>query len=1497
MKIKIKSFFLGVVVVGLIFLPLIGTIQKGEVLKTSAATINYVVDIGTDNDFAQPAITCDDDSLNGNCSLRQAIADAATHVSGDVLITFANDVTEVSLTDVSGDNGLDDLDQLTQLDHSITIDGANNVTIINDGGQYSHLFQIGSPTANSTNNIIRNLTIRGFANGITIYGDNNRVENVLIDGQSNEASCIGEIGIIVSNRNSYDTAEGNRIMNNEINCFRKGILAVLADDVVISGNTIAGNNVDNEITFAGDTDVCYTAGIQIQGTMVYATADYVSNPVISNNTIENNGFAFDPDSITGCTEHDFLSAGIIIDGGDDIGLSVPLPAYNVEIEHNVIRNNHGSGLVLRNTLHSIVSENAIYRNGIEAATDSGNGVTLMCNRESETEYDGSMGNRIDHNTIYNNADNGIQVQKSCADPNGQSGDFLAGTMAFNAFLGNSIYANGFIDGDSPDGISIDLEEDASVGGAAFTEENPYVSLNDTGDEDTGGNNMLNSPVIDGATYNDVTGVWSISGTVDDLNMGSGAIIELYQVGCAGDLSSFSIENCDADRAEGETDYGYGEGKTFLGRIVLPTTRDDNNWTADLPVDVGFAGGLLTSTVTTTSMDDERCAMGVLDNSLYLNSDDFLPENLACDTSEFGANFLATVSSNALTLNSFVAYDPISQGQTQVIHLVLANSGNTSFTNVAFSNQLPAGLSYIPESCVFSTSLDEETVIPCELDGNTIVFEDAGDLPMSPGTTYYVRLEATVDEDADLGPVTNTGSVVTEPEYETDLISTKQFVIEAYDSGSNPLLTCTDPDATDTEPNATFMIDDVAHSLATFNTTPHTATFEPTYASTGNAEFAWEWRLDGTLIASGSGTTLEPQDIALTAGAHVVSFNVEDCNGDRDQDVVALSVVSGSTNTTLTLSKTITPTSPVRNGDLVTVDIAAKSGSSSQNITALTLDDTFTGLSSSVPVCNFAINTLPTSESSSCTVANNGNIALTLPNGGLDAGDTVNIRYLATVSGTQGTYTNAVSYVSSTPALAATPASFAVEHEIIASPTACSGSETVDAELTVNEEATPSSTFAATAAGSFTFANSSTSGDGTITYHWFINDVLQSSETGDSITRTLSTATEITLVKTDCNGSTDIDTVTVTFSASGTPGPFTVLKRTADNKDKYALSSRTVSYEVAITNTDTAAAHVYSLVDPIPNAFIAAVTVTDAAGGTEASAARQVIVNNIPIAAGETAVVEYTLTLESRSDFPLDGYDLDSSADEGDDDLYFDAVNEASISTSGNSHSSTRAITGAPDGRYVSLGEDGEIIVELEADKAVVDGSGDDFALYLVNNHSDDTDKASEDRRVSVSQDGEKYVRVSSDDNGYDISRTRLSWIKFIKVEDMSSTVAAKAPGTDIDAVCILNVGVPVGANAQVTSGSTSHSASNQVYIDVTRAFDNPLRASDCAEPESNVTPLPTTAAPIIKDARTVELPPAPVATPTPTPAPVHLPKTGPEIAVAGIGTLITLGYFFRRRKK
>lgn len=390
--------------------------------------------------------------------------------------------------------------------------------------------------------------------------------------------------------------------------------------------------------------------------------------------------------------------------------------------------------------------------------------------------------------------------------------------------------------------------------------------------------------------------------------------------------------------------------------------------------------------------------------------------------------------------------------------------------------------------------------------------------------------------------------------------------------------------------------------------------------------------------------------------------------------------------------------------------------------------------------------------------------------------------------------------------------------------------------------------------------------------------------------------------TDAVAINQTDTATLTVNPANASGtPVVSLSKRADNgvttsdrsTEKIYKPGDTVNYTLSMLNSGASAATGVSLQD-LFHSMLKSMTINALpAGATQSLTPTAFNFGNITVPTGTTpTTVTYHGTIANNDNFDLDLFDLDQGSNPArDDDFYAskDADIDDDLGTSNNSHRRAEDILGAPDNKFVSLGSDGEMTIDLGT-KVIVNGSGDDFALRTINQSVDDTDQAGEDLKVSVSQDGTTFKTInprSSDGNRYDLSKARMSWVRYIRLQDESANVQAKAPGTDIDAICLLNIGVQLPNRVNMSIGSQSAFATEYVTVDVTKVFDKKPSANNCDEPE------PVVVQEQLPPAPPAPLPPAPVYIPTPPPA---LPKTGAEPLVL-VSLVSSLAWVFTRKKK
>jgi hypothetical protein len=146
------------------------------------------------------------------------------------------------------------------------------------------------------------------------------------------------------------------------------------------------------------------------------------------------------------------------------------------------------------------------------------------------------------NTIAHNAGPGVAISA------------IPAVSSRKSILSNSIYDNG--------GLGIDLEDDG-------------VTLNDNEDPDTGANQHQNYPVLQSADED--SGQTEVHGTLNSLpNTG-------FKV------QFFANNECDPS--------GFGEGKVYLGDVIIPTTDNDGNATFEKTFAVPLGGQHITATAT------------------------------------------------------------------------------------------------------------------------------------------------------------------------------------------------------------------------------------------------------------------------------------------------------------------------------------------------------------------------------------------------------------------------------------------------------------------------------------------------------------------------------------------------------------------------------------------------------------------------------------------------------------------------------------------------------------------------------------------------------------------------------------------------------------------------------------------------------------------------------------------------------------------------------------
>jgi uncharacterized repeat protein (TIGR01451 family)/CSLREA domain-containing protein len=240
------------------------------------------------------------------------------------------------------------------------------------------------------------------------------------------------------------------------------------------------------------------------------------------------------------------------------------------IRNNLIGFSAGNGIALRNTsLNWLIQNNEISGNAIGNAgldgipLEEASGATLITgNLINATEgigielYASSGSNQIQSNTISGNGlglDSGVEtaglrldgpdnlISRNIINANYGAGILVLSSARANTISQNAIFDNGTITtgfGGPSGQIGIDLldgAEDINQGTP------PFVTLNDNGDGDTGGNDLLNYPVI----Y--------------DVSMAGGNITITGEASANATVEFFAADNDPS---------GYGEGQRLIGAGVV-----------------------------------------------------------------------------------------------------------------------------------------------------------------------------------------------------------------------------------------------------------------------------------------------------------------------------------------------------------------------------------------------------------------------------------------------------------------------------------------------------------------------------------------------------------------------------------------------------------------------------------------------------------------------------------------------------------------------------------------------------------------------------------------------------------------------------------------------------------------------------------------------------------------------------------------------------------------
>jgi uncharacterized repeat protein (TIGR01451 family) len=366
--------------------------------------------------------------------------------------------------------------------------------------------------------------------------------NTTIDGTNQNANVgdtnpgsLGAGGLVGVNQLALSTVNRPEVQLNDSGTHLARGLDLQANNVIIRGLSVYGFGA------TGNSDT--SANI-----LVGASA---SNVLIEQNVIGTGAVSFaDPGAATRS-------------GGDNIRV---VGGANATIQNNVIGFSAGNGVALStNATGAQILSNEIRGNGLTNSASggvnvgAGSAATIQTNLIAANNgagvdvASGAGANTIVNNTVTGNGTgagsvtSGIRllgssntIDRNIITTNTGAGVMVGSTGATNTITKNSIFAN--------TGIGIDL---LSAGDNQTTGTAPFVTLNDMGDADAGGNGLLNFPVFSTASI--FNGNLVLKGFARP-----GSVIELFVA--------------DPDPSN------FGEGKTYLMTLTEGSGSDTDNGT-------------------------------------------------------------------------------------------------------------------------------------------------------------------------------------------------------------------------------------------------------------------------------------------------------------------------------------------------------------------------------------------------------------------------------------------------------------------------------------------------------------------------------------------------------------------------------------------------------------------------------------------------------------------------------------------------------------------------------------------------------------------------------------------------------------------------------------------------------------------------------------------------------------------------------------------------------
>jgi uncharacterized repeat protein (TIGR01451 family) len=605
---------------------------------------------------------------SGAGSLRQAILDANQNSGADAInFTIPG----------SGTHTINLLSPLPFITGVLTIDGTTQdpqaaTPPIELNGSGAGDLAVGLDVAGGSS-LVRGLVINGFdGNGVSLDSGNNHVEGCYVgtNASGTQPQSNGGQGVSIANNSS-------NVIGGTVAAARNVISGSFGNGVLILGpaanNLVQGNYIGTNAAGTGGL------GNASDGVEMVSASNSVTNCTIGGTT---------------------AGAGNVISGNNGSGVQFFGVGTGNLIQGNLIGTSATGAQSVGNTLYGVVVTDATSTTiggSVTAATNviSGNGnegVRINNDTANNNFVKGNLiGTRIDGTTPLPNGSAGVLVLNSAS--NNQIGGAAGegNRIAFNLgdgvridsgtgnrLLGNSITAN--------QGLGIDLGGDG-------------VTANDTGDADSGPNNLQNFPVLQ--TANGAVGGMAVTGMLNSTPSSTFTI------------QFFASDACDSS--------GNGEGQIFIGSTMV-TTNAGGNATINATLAATATSG---QSVTATATD------------------------AAGNTSEFSA--CIAYGAADLSLGQSVSPSPAVANSPVTYTLTLTNGGPDAAQSITLTDNLPAAVTF--QNCSATGGG------LCGGTGNnrTITFSS-----LAAGATATVTLNATVGCSVANGTIVQNQASVSSP---------------------------------------------------------------------------------------------------------------------------------------------------------------------------------------------------------------------------------------------------------------------------------------------------------------------------------------------------------------------------------------------------------------------------------------------------------------------------------------------------------------------------------------------------------------------------------------------------------------------------------------------------------------------------------------------------------------------------------------------------------------